>query len=232
MQRTIAAVLVVAGLALGGWTLADTTGDDIGTIALGDAPAQPSAAPVTPVASPDASPTPSPSPTTAPSPVPVTSGDIEDVMAARPPAPVAISLPTIGVDADVVPVGVDPDGLMTVPEDVSTVGWYEFGPSPASVEGSAVLAGHVDDRIQGRGAFFDLRALDVGDAVTVTDADGTTSSWIVTGRETFDKASLPVDDLYRRDGPRRLVLITCGGDFDRSARSYESNVVVVAEPAA
>ena len=32
-------------------------------------------------------------------------------------------------------------------------------------------------------------------------------------------------------GPPALVLITCGGDFDRSIRRYRSNVVVTAVPA-
>ncbi len=232
MQRTVAALLVVAGLALGGWTLLDRTGDDIGDLGIDEVAATaPTTDEPSPTASPSPSPAASPSPTAAPSPIARSSGSIEDVLAARPAAPTTIQLPSIGVDAVVVPVGIDPDGLMTVPEDVSTVGWYEFGPSPSADGGSAVLAGHVDDRVQGRGAFFDLRAIELGDVVTVTDDDGVESSWVVTGRRTFDKASLPVDDLYRRDGPRRLVLITCGGDFDRAARSYESNVVVVAEPA-
>ncbi len=51
----------------------------------------------------------------------------------------------------------------------------------------------------------------------------------MTGRRTYDKSSLPVDDLYRRDGEPRLLLITCGGDFDAEAGSYRSNVVVEAE---
>ena len=93
-----------------------------------------------------------------------------------------------------------------------------------------MLAGHVDDRVQGRGAFFDLRALEVGDEVRVTDEDGATTTWSVTGRRTYEKDSLPIDQLYERGGPPRLVLITCGGDFDRAARSYESNVVVEAVP--
>jgi hypothetical protein len=63
---------------------------------------------------------------------------------------------------------------MEIPEDVSTVGWYELGVAPGEA-GSAVLAGHVDSRTQGRGAFFDLRDLDVGDRATVAHEDGTTS---------------------------------------------------------
>ena len=39
---------------------------------------------------------------------------------------------------------------MDLPEDVDRVGWYRFGPAPGA-DGSAVLAGHVDDAEQGLG---------------------------------------------------------------------------------
>jgi hypothetical protein len=39
-----------------------------------------------------------------------------------------------------------------------------------------------------------------------------------------------VDRIFARDGAPQLVLITCGGTFDRTIRSYEDNVVVTAEP--
>ena len=234
MQRTLAAILVVAGLALGGWALLDPTGDDIGEVTVGAA-AEPTASTPTATTTPPTtapSPSPSPAPTATAPAIGRSSGRIADLDLSGPPAPVDIALPSIGVDARVVPVGIDPDGLMTVPDDVSTVGWYEFGASTASEQGTTVLAGHVDDRVQGRGAFFDLRVMEVGDELTVTDEDGTTTTWVVTGRRTFEKESLPITDLFRRDGAPRLVLLTCGGDFDRAARSYESNVVVEAEPVA
>ena len=44
------------------------------------------------------------------------------------------------------------------------------------------------------------------------------------------KTELP-PDLFARTGPSKLVLITCGGEFDRSVRRYKQNVVVVATPA-
>jgi len=31
-------------------------------------------------------------------------------------------------------------------------------------------------------------------------------------------------------GPSQLVLISCGGAFDRDRRSYEDNIVVIAKP--
>ncbi len=40
-----------------------------------------------------------------------------------------------------------------------------------------------------------------------------------------------LDALFTRDGPPRLHIVTCGGNFDRKARHYDENVVVVANPA-
>lgn len=145
------------------------------------------------------------------------------------PAPVRLVVPALGVDAPVDAVGVEPDGQMTLPEDVARVGWYRFGPAPGS-DGSAVIAGHVDDAEQGLGAIAPLGEAAVGTEVQVTDAAGTTTTWRVVSRELITKQALPVDTLFRRDGPPRLTLITCGGPFLPEYRSYRDNVVVVAEP--
>lgn len=241
MQRLLAILLVVAGLSLAGWVALDPTGDDVGSVTVGSE-AEPEAT-VTPATSatpaPAATETPTPEPTS-PSPaasptvalpeVTVSSAGIDDVDLSSPPAPTRVTLPSIGVDTSIVPVGVDPDGSMTIPEDVATVGWYRYGSAPGSDSGTIVLSGHVDSRTQGRGAFFDLRIMEVGDEVTVADEDGRETTWRITGRRTFEKESLPIEELFRRDGAPRLVLITCGGDFDSAARSYDSNVVVEAEP--
>ncbi|MBJ7452589.1 MAG: class F sortase, partial [Blastococcus sp.] len=146
------------------------------------------------------------------------------------PAPARISAPSLGVDAPIDPVGIDPDGQMELPDDVSRVGWYRFGPEPGA-DGSAVLAGHVDDEEQGPGALFRLQDAAVGDELTVTDAAGTATRWRVVSRELITKQVLPVDRIFARDGAPRLTLITCGGPFLPEFRSYRDNVVVVAEPA-
>jgi hypothetical protein len=144
-------------------------------------------------------------------------------------APVHLVVPAIGVDHPVVEVGLRPDGGMEVPDDVHEIGWYApLGIRPGDA-GTAVLAGHVDSRLQGRGAFFDLRGLDVGDAIVVVTDTGE-QPWTVTGRTRYPKAELPVERLFATSGEPRLVLITCGGDFDVAGRSYADNVVVFAEP--
>jgi hypothetical protein len=149
--------------------------------------------------------------------------------AAQLPAPVHLAVPARGVDAVVEAVGVQPDGQMTLPDDVDRVGWYRFGPAPGA-DGSAVIAGHVDDREQGLGALAPLREAEVGDEVVVTDSAGTGTRWRVLSRELIQKQVLPLDRLFAREGPPRLTLITCGGPFLAEFGSYRDNVVVVTEP--
>ncbi|MEI4272916.1 sortase [Klenkia sp. LSe6-5] len=161
---------------------------------------------------------------------PVTARPATPQVAPALPAPTRLVVPALGIDAPVDAVGVEPDGNMTIPEDVSRVGWYRFGPAPGAPEGSAVLAGHVDDAEQGLGAMSPLARTSVGDQVQVTDAAGGSTTWQVVAREEFSKQSVPLADLFARSGPPRLVLITCGGPFLADIRSYEDNVVVVAEP--
>jgi sortase (surface protein transpeptidase) len=117
---------------------------------------------------------------------------------------------------------------MALPDDVDRTGWYRFGPAPGQ-RGSAVIAGHVDDVEQGLGALAPLRTAGAGDEFAVTDAEGTTTRWVVVARELIRKRALPLDELFRRDGPPRLTLLTCGGPFLEEYRSYRDNVVVVAE---
>lgn len=145
-------------------------------------------------------------------------------------APTSLSLPSIGVDAPLVDVGLEDDGGMEIPPDVSTAGWYELGVAPGEASGTAVISGHVDSREQGRGAFWDLRRMEVDDVVTVDHADGTTSQWRVVARTSYPKDQLPIADIFTRFGDPRLVLITCDGEFDRGARSYSDNVVVYTVP--
>ena len=149
---------------------------------------------------------------------------------ARPPRdPVRLAIPALGVDSPVVPVGLEPDGTMEIP-GVSEAGWFEPGPRPGAPFGSAVIAAHVDYAGEA-GVFFDLRALEIGDEIKVTDDAGEPLTYIVAERFQVDKLELPVDELFRPGGAPTLTLITCGGAFDTGERSYQDNIVVRAVPA-
>lgn len=145
--------------------------------------------------------------------------------------PVRLEIPAIGVNAPVESVGVDERGEMAIPEQVDQVGWYRFGAAPGSQAGSVVMSGHIDSAQQGLGAFAHLGDLRAGDMVSVMDGSGRTLKYRVIGKEAFAKTSVPLPSLFSRQGTARLTLITCGGAFDSTARSYLDNIVVTAVPA-
>jgi len=182
--------------------------------------AEPPAAAVQPAPLPEAVPLPEAAPAPAPAPVPDPA----------PAAPARIELPTLGVDTDVVPVGVDVNGLMDIPQDVDTVGWYRYGPAPGAAAGSAVLSGHVDDYRQGVGVFGRIGDLGPGDTVRIVDEAGVTREFSVLSREEWSKGEVPLDRIFDRAGQSRLVLITCGGSFNSSTLGYDDNVAITAVP--
>ncbi|MEM7274751.1 MAG: class F sortase [Actinomycetota bacterium] len=145
------------------------------------------------------------------------------------PQPIGLTIGSLDIDtAEVIDVGVEDNGDMEIPP-ADKVGWYRFGTSPGEPEGSAVLAAHI--AFDGEdGVFIDLDDIELGSLITVSYDDGSTAEFIATAKEQYDKDELPKDSIFARDGEPQLVLITCGGDFNRSLRSYEDNVVVFATP--
>jgi len=151
---------------------------------------------------------------------------------AAPPAPPA---PVVGVrlpgdrTATVVPVTAT-QGALAVPDDPSVLGWWSTGARPGSGVGSVVVDGHVDSARDGLGVFAALRALTVGQRVEVVDQAGRRWSYRVTGRRSYPKTALADSDVFDQSVSERLVLVTCGGVFDRVTRHYADNVVVYARP--
>jgi sortase (surface protein transpeptidase) len=142
-----------------------------------------------------------------------------------PEAPQRVVIPSIGVDAELIPVGLKPDGTMEVP-DFGLAAWYDLGPKPGAA-GPAVIVAHVDSK-RGPDVFYRLRELTPGDQVEVTYPEGRTVAFTVEGKEQISKSELPVDRIWLQTQAPILRLITCGGEFDRSTGHYRSNVIVYA----
>jgi len=143
-------------------------------------------------------------------------------------APVRVVIPSLGSDGVVVPTGVDERGELAVPDDAKELVWWQYGPTPGA-PGSAVIAGHVDWKGV-LGTFIRLDETPIGEVVTVTYADGTERAFTVTSVELVDKPAVAVNGTFARDGEPVLRLVTCGGEFDSTARRHRSNVIVTAVP--
>lgn len=144
--------------------------------------------------------------------------------------PLSMEIPDLDVrSAPIQPVGIEDNGELEVP-GAEAIGWYQFGAGIGGGRGSTVLAGHI--AYNGvDGVFRNLDQMRAGQVFTV-DHEGSTLSYEVTEVIQYTKEALPIEDLFREDGDERLVLITCGGSFNPSLRSYDDNVVVIAVPVA
>jgi sortase (surface protein transpeptidase) len=155
-------------------------------------------------------------------------GDLQKVTAR---APTRLVIPALGVDAPIQAVGTDPaSGQMQLPPNVSTVAWWSYGARPGDHTGVIVLAAHVDFNGQ-YGLFFHLNQLKKGANATVITANGSSYHFRVTASRQVPKPALSGQDIFRTTGIPQLALVTCGGDFNPSIRSYLDNVIVNAAPA-
>ena len=144
---------------------------------------------------------------------------------AAPARPVAVSIPALSVAGPLEELVADPTtGELAAPADPARAGWYAAGVVPGD-QGPAVIGGHVDSR-NGPGVFFRLRTLRPGDLVDVTRSDGRTVRFSVIAVALYPKDRFPTEAVYGPTSGPELRLVTCGGTFDRSARSYDDNVVV------
>jgi len=140
--------------------------------------------------------------------------------------PVHLRIPAIGVSAVVVRLGLNRDGTLQVPGDFDVTGWFTGGPAPGET-GPAVIAGHIDSR-SGPAVFYRLRELRPGDEITVGRTDGSSVRFAVDGVAQYPKQAFPTEAVFGPSPDPMLRLITCGGTFDRSQRSYRDNIVVTA----
>ncbi|WP_241038115.1 class F sortase [Blastococcus litoris] len=143
--------------------------------------------------------------------------------------PVGLRIPALGISSDLLRLGLQADGTVEVPplSAVERAGWYRESPAPGAV-GPAVLLGHVDSAESGPGVFFELGALTPGSEVEVSRQDGTVAVFAVDRVERYAKDDFPTVQVYGNTPDPQLRLITCGGEFDPVARSYEDNVVAYA----
>jgi sortase (surface protein transpeptidase) len=141
------------------------------------------------------------------------------------PRPERLKIASIGVDTSLEDLTLDANGTLHAPIDYQRAGWYAQGTSPGDV-GPAVIAGHVDSKT-GPAVFFHLPELRKGAIVEVTRG-GAQVKFRVLAVKKYPKAEFPTDEVYGPTPNAQLRLITCGGAFDHSRKSYVDNVVVYA----
>ncbi len=147
----------------------------------------------------------------------------------NPDVPVRVMLPSVGIDAEPISVGLDEQRVPIVPKH--DVGWYNLSARPGEGE-NVVFWGHVlrwKDSPDIPAPFANLKNAQIGDKVVVYTADGTEHAYAVTQQvwATPDQVQyiLPV-------GSERVTLVSCIGDKVIGEQGVEltHRLITIAEP--
>lgn len=127
------------------------------------------------------------------------------------------------------------NGGLEPPADVHRVCFWAGGSRLEAPAGTTVITGHVNWSGQGTGALGNIGRLRPGDTVLTAGRSLSgrlvTSSWRVAAVWHRPKTKgIDPTAFVGRDGPRTLYLVTCGGAYDSSERSYVDNIYVRAVP--
>ena len=144
--------------------------------------------------------------------------------------PTALSIPALGISSPILDLGLLPDGTIATPpldDPESKAGWYTGSPAPGT-QGPSIVLGHVDSKKYGPGVFYELGTLEPGDTVEITRADRTVAVFRIDAVRSYPKANFPTEQIYGNLDHAGLRLITCGGTFDPTVGSYESNIIAFA----
>jgi hypothetical protein len=143
--------------------------------------------------------------------------------------PISVSVPSAGIESDLLSLGLKPDGSVEVPPDGpgAPAGWYNGSPTPGEL-GPAVLLGHVNATDGGPGVFANLRQLKAGDLIKVARQDGTTSVFTFDRADQYSKDAFPTQTVYGNTEGPELRLVTCDG-YDPATGLFDDNYVVFAK---
>ena len=138
--------------------------------------------------------------------------------------PLRLKIPAIKVDSAIESVGLTADAAMDVPVDTNNVAWFNLGVIPGE-EGSAVIAGHFDNKSGQAAVFYNLEKLNKGDQLFIEDNQGQLASFEVKEKRLYDSTASTPEVFYSNSG-KHLNLITCAGSWDNSQESYNKRLII------
>jgi hypothetical protein len=140
-----------------------------------------------------------------------------------------LTIATLGVDANVLPMGVTTDNTIDAPASAWDVGWYDKSALPTSEQGSMIIDGHVNDTLNKPGVFYSIANLTTTDTIIIERGDLQKITYRVTKIEQKPMEMVNIEALKGSiDGKAGLHLITCSGSYDQSRRTYNDRVIVSA----
>lgn len=149
-------------------------------------------------------------------------GNIEPISTTSEPS--SLSIPSLKISANFVPLGLNPDQTLQVPPSPEQVGWFVYRAKAGDI-GPFVVVGHLDS-VKGPAIFANLEKIKNGDIVEITRRDGSVVKYAITSSSKFPQNNFPTDMVYGPISFAGLRLITCTGSYIKDAKHYSDNLVV------
>jgi LPXTG-site transpeptidase (sortase) family protein len=137
-------------------------------------------------------------------------------------------VPSLGIDAPIVTLGIDPNGTMQSPNTPTDVAWYSFSARPGE-RSNVVMSGHFDYINHGPAVFYRLKEARQAEEVRLVLEDGSIARYRVFEVTSYEEATAPVLDIVGPTDREVVTLITCDGSFDPQSREYDKRIVLRAE---
>ncbi|MDB4978456.1 MAG: hypothetical protein JWM56_642 [Candidatus Peribacteria bacterium] len=141
--------------------------------------------------------------------------------------PNRLRIPSIQLSTLTERISLLPDGKLDVPVNPLQLGWYSLGVKPGE-QGNAVIDGH-KDTAAGPAAFWNLKNVQAGDTIYVTDANGTERSFAVRATAVYDVDNAPMEQIFGKADGAHLNLITCAGVWSKKWNHYDKRLIIYSD---
>lgn len=141
--------------------------------------------------------------------------------------PARLIINDIEVDAPIIPVGTEPDGAMAAPKTATDIGWYDRSATLGATKRSVLLSGHYGLHIPE--VLRRLNELKQGDNIDLVGTAGDTATYRVVETERQHRTEVDMEKAFNyAEGQESMSIITCIGEYDYSAGTYDDRYIVYA----
>ena len=140
-----------------------------------------------------------------------------------------IYIPTLGVNARVMSVGVNSRGSIDTPSNLNDTAWYDGSAKPGQ-EGQVFIDGHTSFNRHLNAAFNNLPKLKANDQVVIEKGSGEKVSYRVVSTKTVETSKVDMGEALNppAGAKKGLTLMTCTGTFNYRNQTADKRFIVYA----
>jgi LPXTG-site transpeptidase (sortase) family protein len=145
-----------------------------------------------------------------------------------PTPPRYLIIPELNVDAPILSVGVNAQGVLETPDNIYDTAWYDESAQPGQL-GAMLIDGHISSWTA-QGVFYGLKTLQPGDAIDVQGGNGAVFTYQVVKIQVYDANNVDMGTAMVSINPSKpgLNLISCTGDVIQGTNEFNERIVVFA----